>query len=95
MAIALRCLAIAALGILVLPAAALANATVEPDTTFGSGLLTITDAAGAADTITVTNLGASFGTGREFFRGLVRDSQTDAKPLMGRHSLFHRDDLVA
>jgi hypothetical protein len=50
MAVALRSLAIAALGILVLPAAALGNATVDLDATVG--LITITDDT-ASDTITV------------------------------------------
>jgi hypothetical protein len=51
MAIALRCIAIAALGILLLPAVALGNATVDLDASVG--LMTVTD-DGSSDTITVT-----------------------------------------
>jgi hypothetical protein len=51
MAIALRCFAIAALGILLLPAVALADATVDLDASVG--LMTVTDGV-TSDTITVT-----------------------------------------
>jgi hypothetical protein len=58
MAIALRCLAIAALGLFLLPASALGDAEVTWDAT--NRLLTITDDLGgaAADTITVSQTGS-------------------------------------
>ena len=50
MAIALRCLAIAALGILLVPAVALGNATVSRNA--ASGILTIVD-DGSSDTVSI------------------------------------------
>src|SRR5262245_40537887 len=57
MAIALRCFAIAALGISLMPAAALGNATVDLDVTVG--LITITDDA-SSDTITVSQTATEY-----------------------------------
>jgi Putative metal-binding motif/RTX calcium-binding nonapeptide repeat (4 copies) len=62
MAIALRCLAIAALGLFLLPASALADADVTRD---ASGILTVTDdstiggGGAAADSITISQSGSS------------------------------------
>src|SRR5919201_796636 len=58
MAIALRCLAIAALGLFLLPASASADADVTRD---ASGILTIDDEFGgaAADDITISQTGTS------------------------------------
>jgi len=59
MAVAIRALAIAALGIVLAPAAAWGSATVEQDPQgVGSGLVRITDDNNQSDTITVTQLAA-------------------------------------